>query len=90
MSGTTAIEKSLIDYIADVWMDGDADGLDAQAPLFELNIIDSAAIFDLVHHLQGEYRITVPLQDISPENFRTISAIAGLVDRLQGEREGAR
>lgn len=83
-------EQSIIDHIADVWLDGDADGLDAQAPLLELHIIDSAAIFDLVHYLQDNYRITVPLPEISPQNFRTVGAIAALVDRLRAEREGVR
>lgn len=83
-------EQSIIDYIADTWLGGETDGLDAQAPLLELNIIDSAAIFDLVHHLQDTYRITVPLPEISPDNFRTAGAIAGLVDRLRAEREGVR
>ena len=88
MSGLATTERELIDYIAEVWLAGDAEGLDADAPLLELNIIDSAAIFDLVHHLQERFRITVPLPEINPENFRTVAAIAALVDRLQ--KEGAR
>ncbi|QCX80306.1 acyl carrier protein [Streptomyces sp. YIM 121038] len=80
-------QQSIINYIADVWLDGDAEGLDAQVPIAELNIIDSAGIFDLVHYLQTDFRITVPLREISPANFRTVDAIAALVDRL---RETAR
>lgn len=83
-------EQSIMDHIAAVWLDGDAEGLDAQSPILELNIIDSAAIFDLVHHLQDSFRITVPLPDISPDNFRSVGAIAALVDRLRAEREGVR
>ncbi|NEA57188.1 acyl carrier protein [Streptomyces sp. SID13666] len=78
-------QQSLITYIADTWMDGDADGLDAEVRLTEMNIIDSAAIFDLVHHLQSDFHITVPLQEITPRNFRTINDIAALVERLQTE-----
>jgi peptidyl carrier protein len=88
MSGLATMEQELIDYIAEVWLGGDAEGLDAEAPILELNIIDSAAIFDLVHHLQDRFRISVPLQEIAPENFRTVGAIAALVDRLR--EEGAR
>ncbi|MCI3934231.1 acyl carrier protein [Streptomyces sp. AN091965] len=76
-------QQSIINYIADVWLDGDTEGLDAQLPLAELNIIDSAGIFDLVHHLQTDFRITVPLREISPANFRTVDTIAALVDRLR-------
>lgn len=76
-------EHSIMSYIADTWMGGDATGLDADVPLVELNIIDSADIFELVHHLQEQYRVAVPLREISPPNFRTVATIAQLIDRLQ-------
>ncbi|MGK5631864.1 acyl carrier protein [Streptomyces sp. URMC 123] len=82
-------QQSLINYIAEVWMDGDTEGLDSEVPITELNIIDSASLFDLVHYLQSEFRVTVPLREVSPENFRTVNTIAALVERLRsagGER----
>ncbi|WP_425245684.1 acyl carrier protein [Streptomyces sp. NEAU-NA10] len=78
-------QKLITDYIADVWMDGDAEGLEPQTPIAELNIIDSAGVFDLVHFLQTEFRITVPLHEVSLDNFRSVSAIAALVDRLRSD-----
>ncbi|MFH8791314.1 acyl carrier protein [Streptomyces sp. NPDC017941] len=83
-------EESIINYIADVWLDGDTEGLDAHLPITELNIIDSAGIFDLVHYLQSDFRVTVPLQEISPANFRTVDSIAALVERLRAEGESVR
>lgn len=83
-------QQSIITYIADVWLDGDANGLDAQVPIADLNIIDSAGIFDLVHYLQSDFRITVPLNEISPANFRTVDSIAALVERLQKKGETVR
>ncbi|CAM3121444.1 acyl carrier protein [Streptomyces albus] len=83
-------EQSIINHIATVLLDGDSEGLDSETPLTELNIIDSAGIFDLVHHLQDEFRITVPLPEVSPENFATVHAMAALVDRLRAEQEGVR
>jgi len=85
---TTA--QSLIKYISDVWLNGDAGGLDEHVPIIELNIIDSAEIFDLVHYLQSEFRVAIPLQEISPTNFRSIASIAALVERLQAEGEPVR
>ncbi|MCC9710698.1 acyl carrier protein [Streptomyces sp. MNU76] len=73
----------ITDYIVDVWMDGDAESLEPDTPITELNIIDSAGIFDLVHYLQSELRISIPVQEISPKNFRSVNAIAELVDRLR-------
>ncbi|MFD6286003.1 acyl carrier protein [Streptomyces sp. NPDC060205] len=83
-------QQSIINYIAGVWLDGDAEGLDAQVPLAELNIIDSAGIFDLVHYMQDDFRVTVPLREISPANFRTVDAMAALVERLRREGETVR
>ncbi|MFH8468525.1 acyl carrier protein [Streptomyces sp. NPDC017991] len=83
-------QQSIINYIAGVWLDGDAEGLDAQVPIAELNIIDSAGIFDLVHYMQDDFRITVPLQEISPANFRTVDTMAALVERLRREGETVR
>ncbi|MBS2963704.1 acyl carrier protein [Actinocrinis puniceicyclus] len=79
------IAQSLLTYIADTWMKGDAAGLDENVPLLELNIIDSTEIFDLVHYVQSEYRVTVPLREVAPDNFRTVGAIAALVERLRAE-----
>ncbi|AXG81397.1 acyl carrier protein [Streptomyces paludis] len=83
-------QQSIINYIAGVWLDGDAEGLDAQVPIAELNIIDSAGIFDLVHYLQDDFRISIPLQEISPANFRTVDTMAALVERLRREGETVR
>ncbi|GHD88865.1 acyl carrier protein [Streptomyces naganishii] len=81
--------KLITDYIADVWMDGDAEGLEPETPIAELNIIDSAGIFDLVHYLQGEFRVTVPLQEVTPRNFRSVDAICALVERLRQDEGGS-
>ncbi|MFC5718660.1 acyl carrier protein [Streptomyces gamaensis] len=81
-------QKLITDYIVEVWMDGDADGLEPDTPIDELNIIDSAGVFDLVHYLQEEFRVTVPLREIAPANFRSVSTISALVERLKAG-EGA-
>jgi acyl carrier protein len=84
------VQDFTIGYISEALLDGDADGLRADTPIIELNIIDSAAIFDLVHALQAEYGITVPLRDITPVNFTSVNAIAALVDRLEKEEKSVR
>lgn len=86
----TTIETSITRHIVDIMLDGDGEGLDSTTPLMELNIVDSAAIFDLVHFLQSEFRITVPLPEVSPENFATVNSIAALVERLWKAEGGAK
>lgn len=79
------IQHQLTAYIGQMWMGGDTAGLTPDAPLLELNIIDSAAIFDFVHYLQSQFGVTVPLSDVTPHNFASIRAIEQLVDRLRTE-----
>lgn len=77
------IKHVLANYIGEVWMGGDASGLTDELPLIEMNIIDSVAMFDFVHFLQSEFRVSVPLSEITPRNFATLTAITSLVQRLQ-------
>lgn len=86
----TTLETSIADHIVEALLNGDGEGLDSMTPLMELNIVDSAGIFDLVHFLQGEFRIAVPLPEVSPENFATVNSIAALVERLRNAEGGAK
>jgi acyl carrier protein len=81
-------QKLITDYIVDVWMDGDAESLEPDTPIAELNIIDSVGIFDLVHFLQREFCITVPLREVTLDNFRSVNAIFALVDRMREDEGG--
>ncbi|MDW6004021.1 acyl carrier protein [Vibrio mangrovi] len=76
----------LIQHIAQQFLDGDSDGLDSQTPLFELNIVDSAAIFDLVDFLKSEAQVEIKMQDIYPENFASVAAMVSLVERLKANK----
>lgn len=78
------IERDITTYVADTCLGGDTQDLTAEVSLTDMNIIDSAAIFDLVHYLQIRFRINVPLAEVTPANFATIKTIAALVERLRG------
>lgn len=49
--------------------------------LLEAGVIDSVAMVDLIAHLERTYEIVVDEDDMVPENFDTITAIAAYVDR---------
>ena len=53
---------------------------DDQAPLFDLGIIDSFALLNLVSRLEKSLGVTIPAGDIVPRRFATIARIAGLVE----------
>ncbi|MCF2907845.1 acyl carrier protein [Pseudoalteromonas sp. DL2-H2.2] len=80
------LATKLLDHIAAQFLDGETDGLESQTPLFELNIVDSAAIFDLVDYLKQETQLNIGMQEIHPGNFASVDAMVSLVERLQTEQ----
>ncbi|MFC0119740.1 acyl carrier protein [Pseudoalteromonas xiamenensis] len=84
------LKEKLTDFIATQFLDGERDGLELDTPLFELNIVDSAAIFDLVDFLKAQTNLNIGMQDIHPGNFATIAAMVALCDSLQhNQTQGA-
>ncbi|MFI9503302.1 hypothetical protein [Nocardia sp. NPDC052566] len=73
----------LLEHITQAWLDGNGEGLCADTPLLELNIISSAEVFDLVHSIQAEYGIAIPLPEIKPDNFQSVDMIADLIERYR-------
>jgi acyl carrier protein len=49
----------------------------------ETGLIDSLGILDLVHFLEGEFSIHVSDEELSPENFQSLAAVASFVDAKQ-------
>ncbi|MDW6092925.1 acyl carrier protein [Vibrio rhizosphaerae] len=80
------LTNQLIQHIAQQFLDGETDGLDSETPLFELNIVDSAAIFDLVDFLKNQAQVEIKMQDIYPENFASVAAMVALVERLKANQ----
>ena len=58
---------------------GPAASLTSDYPLIEKEVIDSMAIFETIAYLEDEFGIEVQDDDLIPENFETIAAIARLV-----------
>ena len=55
-------------------------GLDDSSALLEEGVLDSLGILELVDYLQSELGITVDDDDLVPENFASIDAIAAFVE----------
>ena len=53
-------------------------------PLIESGLLDSLAIAKLIRFLQVEFQIEIGDPELIPENFATVEAICGLVERLSG------
>jgi len=65
-------------FSADGFNYGDNDSL------LEAGIVDSIGVMELVSFVDKNYKITVPPEDISPDNFDSISRLAGYIRRKQG------
>ena len=50
--------------------------------LLESGIIDSLGVLDLVAFLQQEFAVAVDDGDLTPENFKSIEAMAQFVERM--------
>jgi acyl carrier protein len=55
----------------------------SETDLLETGIIDSLKFVDLVYNLEQEFEITMPMESLEVDQFRTIAEIVLLVSRLQ-------
>jgi len=49
-------------------------------------IIDSLGVLDIVGYLENEFGVSIADEDLSPENFETITRLTALVERKLVER----
>jgi peptidyl carrier protein len=63
---------------------GDPEELSDHYPLIDNDVIDSLGIFETVGYLEDVEGIQVSDEDLVPENFATIRAIASLVASKNG------
>ena len=54
------------------------------AELFDSGLIDSLTFVDLLFQLEQKFGVAVQLDDIDPDRFRTVTAIADYVQAHQG------
>ena len=58
--------------------------------LLEKGIIDSHGILEVVMFLENEFEITVHDEDLLPDNFRSITSMAGFVKLLLDNNSGSK
>lgn len=55
---------------------------DKEEALIESGAIDSLGVFKLIAALEEEYSISIPMDEVSVENFNSIPSISSLIDKL--------
>ena len=77
-----AIVDSIRDFITREIMHGSVQGdLDPELRLLEEGVLDSLGLQQLITFLEQKYSITVDDDDLLPENFETVNAIAALISK---------
>lgn len=59
---------------------------EGESALIDDKVIDSLTLTALISELESEFDIEIDMDDIVPENFNSIDAMAALVTRLQDEQ----
>ena len=82
MADASAVIRSLLSRNASVRELGDQDNL------LETGILDSVGVLSLVAGLERSFGLKIDTNCLTEDNFRSIAAIAALVDRLLATGEG--
>ncbi len=53
--------------------------------IIDNGLLDSLEFMNLISELNVEFGIEIDVEDIVPENFNTVDAMAAMVKRLRGE-----
>jgi D-alanine--poly(phosphoribitol) ligase subunit 2 len=59
------------------------------ADLFDSGILDSLSFVDLMMHLEQQFDIRISVDELEPENFRSIEKIASFVAARNGVKKTA-
>jgi acyl carrier protein len=81
VSATPSIELELREFLVATFPLGNAADLDADASLLEAGVLDSTGVLELIEHLESRYGITIPDEDLLPENFDSIAGVLRYLER---------
>jgi acyl carrier protein len=54
--------------------------IEPETNLFNAGVLDSMEVMEMIHFLETEFKIEIEPEEIAEENFRTVAAIAALVE----------
>ncbi len=81
MPQLNSIVDRLTEFIGGSFLESGSE-LTAETPLLDLNILDSASLFDVVDFVRNEWRLHIPADEIHPGNFASITQLHHLINRL--------
>ena len=78
----TATETTIREFlVSEVLYDRDVKDLKPEDPLIARGLLDSLSILKTVTFCEERFGITIPDDEVLPDHFESVRAIAALVDR---------
>ena len=78
----TATESAIREFlVTEVLYDRDVKDLKPEDPLIARGLLDSLSILKTVTFCEERFGVSIPDQDVLPDHFESVQAIAALVDR---------
>ena len=76
------MENKLLELLKAEFSDID---FETSAALIDEGILESIRLVELISLISVEFGVMIPYDEIVPENFNSIGAMAAMIERLQGE-----
>jgi acyl carrier protein len=83
MTRTQTIEDRVRDFVIKQFPLARKNGLKSGERWLESGLIDSLGILDLVHFLEEELKVQVTDEELLPDNFQSLQAVADFVRNKQ-------
>ena len=84
-----ATAETLREFIIDTFMFGEDDGsLKKDTLIFDAGIVDSTGLLEIVAFVEEELSVSVQDEDLVPDNFESIGAMAVYLDGKLAGGEG--
>lgn len=78
----TDIERQIYQHIVDQFLFGEpSDDLTVDASLLDMGTLDSTGVLELAAFVEDTFGVQVADEDMVPDNFDSIGALARYVDR---------
>jgi acyl carrier protein len=75
------LKDVILEYVIEEYGNED-DEITFETPLISGGLVDSFSMVSLKRFLEVKYKISIPDEDASPENFDSVNKIADLVKRF--------
>ena len=88
---SASVEQAILDFILNELPAGARfHDLRPEDPLLDDAMLDSAAILEILTYCERQYEVEIPDEELAPNNFESVRAIAAMVVRLEETQSSGR